>query len=99
MVVPATIDVKENPIDEPPVLVVAKERVKRWELRRALKKISKETPERLRDVAFLRDRLLPAVALADDDLSQYPQFLHFHSYYGVRLWQFPIQFAPYLSAP
>ena len=74
-----------------------KERVKRWELRRALKKISRESPERLRDVAFLRDRLLPAVGLADDDLSQYPQFLHRHCGHGVRLWQFPIQFAPYLS--
>ena len=51
----------------------------------------------LRDAAFLERELLPALGLSDDALEVYPEYLRPYAGQGLRHWQYPSQFAPYLA--
>ena len=73
-----------------------KERYQQWAFEQRLRKVERLSKIKLRDLGYLRDTLLPSLGLSDDDLSQYPEFLHRHCGQGIRLWQFPVQYAPYL---
>ncbi len=68
------------------------------------------TPIELERIALVRDRapreladaeqlarLLPALGLNDEGLHEFPAALHPHCGQGLRIWQYPIQFAPYLA--
>ncbi len=54
------------------------------------------------ELATLRDPdamvdLIRALGLNDDGLDEYPQGLHAFCGQGLRVWQYPIQFGPYLA--
>jgi cephalosporin hydroxylase len=53
--------------------------------------------ELLTDAAWLEHRLLPALGLNDRHMDQYPLHLHPHCGTGLRSWQYPCQFAKYLT--
>lgn len=51
--------------------------------------------ETLTDTAALEE-LIVRLGLNDDGLEEFPAFLHGCCGQGLRIWQYPIQFAPYL---
>jgi hypothetical protein len=53
-------------------------------------------PEDLTNVDSL-ERLLVDLGLNDEGMSELPDALHPHCGQGLRIWQYPIQFAPYLA--
>ena len=52
----------------------------------------------VRDVHAMEHEVLPRLGLADDVPHVFPQHLQPHVGTGVRHWQYPCQFAPYLAA-
>lgn len=55
------------------------------------------TDEELRDPVFLEKSLLPRLGLNDEGLVQTPDELHPVCGRGIRIWQYPSQFAPYIA--
>ena len=53
--------------------------------------------EALRDPARLETEILPALGLNDEELDEFPRELYEHTGKGLRHWQYPNQFAPYLT--
>jgi cephalosporin hydroxylase len=52
----------------------------------------------LRDPGRLEAEILPALGLNDEELDEFPRELYPHTGKGLRHWQYPRQFAPYLVA-
>ncbi|SMH41857.1 CmcI family methyltransferase [Azospirillum agricola] len=52
-------------------------------------------PERLREPGVLEELML-VLGLNDEGMGELPPHLHPHCGPGLRVWQYPIQFAPYL---
>jgi hypothetical protein len=55
------------------------------------------TQDALRDATFIENELLPRLGLNDEGLIQIPDELHPVCGRGLRIWQYPNQFAPYLA--
>jgi hypothetical protein len=51
----------------------------------------------LRDAHFLEEKLLPQLGLNDEGLAQLPEELFPFCGRGLRIWQYPNQFGPYLA--
>jgi len=51
---------------------------------------------RLHDESYLERELLPALGLNGENLDELPSHLHAATAHGLRFWQYPVQFAPYL---
>jgi hypothetical protein len=54
--------------------------------------------EALRDPVRLEHEILPALGLNDEILDEFPRELYPHCGKGLRHWQYPNQFGPYLAA-
>lgn len=54
-------------------------------------------PSALRDPCRT-ERLIQELGLNDEGIDEFPEHLHKHCGQGLRIWQFPNQFAPYLAA-
>jgi hypothetical protein len=66
-------------------------------INKAIEKIRNEDIERLSDPDYLELRLLPELGLNDRYINQYPSNLHPYCGTGLKSWQYPNQFAHYLS--
>ncbi len=64
--------------------------------RDAVALLRREPLERLRDVAYLEREFLPLLGLNDELLGEFPSFLYPYCGGGLKSWQYPNQFAPYL---
>ena len=64
----------------------------------ALLRLLRETPlTTLADAHFLEEKLLPQLGLNDEGLAQLPEELFPFCGRGLRIWQYPNQFGPYLA--
>ena len=62
----------------------------------AVREIRSASLRELRNEAFLREEFLPRLGLNGEILSEFPEALHPWCDKGIRSWQYPTQFAPYL---
>ncbi|MBL0142936.1 MAG: class I SAM-dependent methyltransferase [Betaproteobacteria bacterium] len=63
---------------------------------RRISLIRDKTPEYLALPGNL-ERLLPDLGLNDEGLNEFPESLHPFCGYGLRIWQYPVQFGRYLA--
>jgi cephalosporin hydroxylase len=63
---------------------------------RPLERLRALSPEQLTDAAYLEHEVLPALGLNDEHLEEFPRELDRFTGTGLRFWQYPSQYAPYL---
>lgn len=63
----------------------------------AIRLLRTASPHELRDEAFLREELLLTLGLNGENLAEFPRELYPWCGRGVLSWQYPIQFAKYLT--
>jgi hypothetical protein len=64
----------------------------------ALELIRRAPLEKLSDADWLEHHILPALGLNDELLEEFPEELYQFCGRGLRYWQYPNQFAPYLAS-
>jgi cephalosporin hydroxylase len=53
--------------------------------------------DELRNTKFLEHELLPQLGLNDENFHEFPSHLRKYSGYGLKIWQYPVQLARYLT--